>query len=450
MKRFLIIIPFIVFTNLSFAQNPESFRYINQIELLIYQLQLSRPQITSSSRERDEFLKLFDNTSSIENYIFPELVGNRNFCLNTFYEPLNFYKEAFHFMRKRNGGYIEFTTDVGKASLPERFTGYGTSVNMTVKSFYSLGKDTLFSELKSVVNISLTSNNNFNEKRAKISSIKLKEKDVYLKKWRNFAPEFHLSLFQNSGRPSFSLFDNQFFTEQDFSNELGIKFEAIIGKKIHWGIGVGYYQQTLNVGRYGLSSTEFDPENEEFIRTISGNNLVESSQIFYVSVPIYYDFTPISNRKNFSFEIGVNSLIPVMSKFTGEGQFNYEAYYPQLNFAPEEEIPELGILFNENVQNSNIDYRTSPTVFIHGGITYDEILKIGSWGLGLGFYINIPLNNIISRSSENPLTTNSEMFSGINNFTQSNFITPMGIKFNWTLPKFKKIKLAELCLKEEN
>lgn len=473
MKRGLII--FFLFSmghfqliGQSILSNKQRIYLGNQVEILINQLQKNRPDQNSVTRELNAFSSSFrGDITDLPNFIYPGILVDSlrdSTSLSQYYCQQNFevealYRQAYDFLKERDGIYEEFSSDVGKASLPSRTDSVpGQShVDFFIKTNYQFS-EVLYSEIKSRAWISYSS---YEDSIAdvKISNIELRTTDFYYLRRRPMDFEFALSPFSNLERVQFQLFNDQVFKGPLNANQFGVSISLmsnILQKKtgansrLKSGFEFTYYSQELAVSEYQANYIATDIDNDDFIRTVTGQSIIEKSDLLYLTVPIHYHFNPIEYKRIVPrLFAGISISVPVLFQSSISGTFDYEGYYPQFEFAPQEDVEALQIALETNMSSESLNYSLRRfAIFLDFGIDILRIAKDDKGLFGLGLFIKVPVNNFITQSQDEILTDHSENIAGLNNYTNSSFMTPIGIRFIYQIPKIRKINLKEVCPKK--
>ena len=154
-----------------------------------------------------------------------------------------------------------------------------------------------------------------------------------------------------------------------FSVDAGYFFSKYFG--LSTGLGLSPYFTQLSLNSYSNSLDTVDSENESYERRISGTNIKETQEIYFLEIPLMVSFKyPFGKTIGFYAQTGINLAIPISKNYSSSGTYTYTGFYPAYNVLLKD-IPYEG--FKSNVENDikgDLKVKTVNPEFVASGGFY--------------------------------------------------------------------------------
>lgn len=160
------------------------------------------------------------------------------------------------------------------------------------------------------------------------------------------------------------------------SNNMGYRVEFGYYKKsrsmplLAYGLGldISSYGTEISIGslRDTLPGLLDLPEvfpRDMLEKRVEMRNLVEETQLIYLSVPLFLELGNANiDKTGYFLRFGVKVSTPISDAFSGSGSYNVKGYYPDYGLEISG-VPELGFVSNAGMYTGDPMYELSPFVF---------------------------------------------------------------------------------------
>jgi hypothetical protein len=211
-----------------------------------------------------------------------------------------------------------------------------------------------------------------------------------------------------------------------FSVDAGYFFSKYFG--LSTGLGLSPYFTHLSLNSYSNSLDTVDSENESYERRISGTNIKETQEIYFLEIPLLVNFRyPFGKVIGFYAQTGITLAIPISKSYSSSGTYTYTGYYPAYNVLLKD-IPYEG--FKSNVENDiqgDLKVKTINPEFVATGGFYFCTEK--QYQLAVGFFYKTMLSDIsdYSHAGSFQLSTHENQARSFMEGSQKTTASSMGI-----------------------
>ncbi|MEZ5198054.1 MAG: outer membrane beta-barrel protein [Bacteroidales bacterium] len=171
-----------------------------------------------------------------------------------------------------------------------------------------------------------------------------------------------------------------------FNFELG--YYAKFNKLVGYGFGLGYSsyvsELTLNTSKAEVMAIDID--NDNYLRKMDLNNVVEKLNLSYLDIPIFIEIgNPNIDKLGLYGRVGVKVSFPLSASFKPAGIASYSGYYPDYNVELYG-INQLGFYSDSEIYQDVESKMNSVNVsaIISAGVTFPLsnyfILRVGANG----------------------------------------------------------------------
>ncbi|MCL2417425.1 MAG: OmpA family protein [Bacteroidales bacterium] len=186
---------------------------------------------------------------------------------------------------------------------------------------------------------------------------------------------------------------------------------------IHTGIGLGLYRTRTTLTNAMVESGILHdvPYNDPFILRTTVLDYTENQRALLLQIPL---MAQLNFGERFYTKAGFKFGIPVMGRFSAEGEVHNRAWYPSLaNYAPDFTPMGLGRFSKE--ADGNIDLGFSAMLALEAGMRFrvSETLRLHA-----GVFFNYGLNNIY-RGDQNQTFAVQETANGLQSFQKNSILT---------------------------